>query len=131
MANAVAKNHRKILPTALCPGNQMGGFGVVVAGQCPCEGGDSFPRCKTRASPFSSSPKEPAACLVLAAPQQCKQLPLRDSRGCPGFNSTANCTHKFRVQLIVVLWSRCSSGKKICKHSDALLSRELFVLGEE
>lgn len=66
--------------------------------------------------------------------QQCKQLPLCESHNCPCFNNIANYTRKFRVQLIVVLWSRCSSGKKnklICKHSDALLSTGLFIFGEE
>lgn len=82
---------------------------------------------------FPATPEKPAACLVLAPSQQCRQLSLRESHGCPCFNSIANYTHKFRVQLIVVLWSRCSLGKKkvICKHSDALLSRVLFILGEE
>jgi len=62
---------------------------------------------------FQQPLRKPAVCLVLVPAQQGKQLLLHENHGCLCFNSIANYTHKFTAQLIVVLWSRCSLGKKI------------------
>lgn len=142
LTNLVAKIHNIILPTILCGGNRIkcfwGGH-CIIAGDngttvCPVPLSRWWQFCPMKnnsLSFFQQSSK--ASSVPCSGSFTAMQSPLHESHGCPCFNSIANYTHKFRVQLIVVLWSRCFSGKKklICKHADALLSRGLFILGEE